>query len=327
MCMVEATTMSLRSRVKLLHLFLQGKTSARQNSLIDTWYQSVADTPSLTLWEEAGKKEATREALRLGIMEHVQPRPKRVIAMSTRGRWMAAASTILVLLTTGWLISRHHLFPQPVQYFTVTAPLGKVRQLLLSDSSVIWLKSGSTLQYTSTYGKDKRELALLNGEAFFKVQKDDDHPFIVKTNQLETRVLGTSFNIQAYAGRPNVQVWVASGRVQVSENGKVLRELTKHMRLQWNRSDKAFACDSLQWQSALLWKQGIMLLESASFSELAIQLKEIYGVELVTGNRAISKQRYDAKFFIHTPVEDIAATLAEVHGIRYKKEGNRIRFY
>jgi ferric-dicitrate binding protein FerR (iron transport regulator) len=124
-----------------------------------------------------------------------------------------------------------------------------------------------------------------------------------------------------------VQVWVEHGRVQVSDSSRILQELTKDRRLKWNRLDGNFSLDSLAWGQALAWQKGILLLEAASFTELAFQLKELYGVELITSNAAIRHLHYDAKFFIQTPVENIVATLAEVHGIRYKKQGKIITFY
>lgn len=319
--------MKLYTRIKLLGQYLQGKTSEHQNKLIDEWYHSVNDAQEIGLWQEDGKKEAVRDSIRLSIWEHIHERPRRwSIIMHPASRWAVAAVSIIAVLLTGyWLLLP--VARKPVQYFSVTVPLGEIRQIQLPDSSRVWLKSGTTLRYNSAYGEETRDLELVEGEAFFSVQKDSARPFIVNTGQLRAKVLGTAFNIQAYGNRPAVQVWVEHGRVEVSDSLRVLQELTKGKRLRWNRRDGNVSMDSLSWGQALAWQKGVLLLESASFTELAFQLKELYDVELTTRSAAIRSLHYDAKFFMQTPVEDIVATLAEVHGIQFRKQGKTITLY
>jgi transmembrane sensor len=318
--------MKLHNRLKLLRHYLSGKTNEAQRKLIDDWYHSVDDTTPIGLWEEEGTRNAIKGRVQLQILARINNNAagRKVIPLRTR---LAAAACIAVLLiSASWLFlaNRHR---ETITYFTVTAPFGEIKQISLPDSTRVWLKSGTTLQYSSQYGKQTRHLQLV-GEAFFAVQKDGSKPFIVKTGKLETKVLGTAFNIQAYSNRPSIQVWVEHGRVQVSDSTAVITELSKGKRLQWDRADGHYNIDSLDWKQALAWQKGILLLESATFSELSFELKEIYGVELVTNSSGIRSQHYDAKFFIHkTSVNDIVATLAEVHGIRYRIERKTITLY
>ncbi|SJZ43449.1 ferric-dicitrate binding protein FerR, regulates iron transport through sigma-19 [Chitinophaga eiseniae] len=315
--------MRLHNRLKLLQHYLGGKINEEQTRLVDDWYHSVDDTKPIGLWQEEGKINAIKGGIHLQILEQINT--KKVVPM--RGRIVAAACIISLLIGASWFFLLHHN-RQSITSFTITAATGEIKQLLLPDSSKVWLKSGTTLQYSSQYGKTDRHLELLEGEAFFEVQKDDTRPFVVKSGGLETKVLGTAFNVQAYRNRPSVQVWVQQGRVQVSDSTQVLAELSKGKRLQWNTDDGRFRVDSLQWKQAQAWRDGVLLLESATFSELANELQDTYGVTLVTSDADIRSQHYDAKFFIRkTSVNDIMATLAEVHGIQYKIQGNTIILY
>lgn len=318
--------MKLHNRLKLLRHYLLGKTNKDQRRLVDDWYHSVDDTKPIGLWEEEGKRNAVKGEIQLQIWEQINNNTTGWKVIPLRVRLTTAACIAVLLISASWLllVNRHR---ESITYFTVTAPLGEIKQIRLPDSTQVWLKSGTTLQYSSQYGKQARRLELA-GEAFFEVQKDGSKPFIVKTGSLETRVLGTAFNIQAYRDRPSIQVWVQHGRVQVSDSIQVLTELSKGKRFQWDRADGHSHIDSLNWKQALAWQQGILLLESAAFSELAFELKEIYGVALVTSNAEIHGQHYDAKFFIHkTSVNDIIATIAAVHGIRYRIHGKTITLY
>lgn len=315
--------MKLHNRLKLLRHYLAGKTNKEQDKLVDDWYHSVDDTKPIGLWQQEGKRSAIKGSIHLQILEQISQ--KKVVPM--RGRIVAAACMASLLIGASWFFLVNH-DKQPVTCFTITAPSGEIRQFLLPDSTQVWLKSGTTIQYSSQYGKQNRRLDLIEGEAFFEVKNDETRPFIVKAGKLETKVLGTAFNVQAYRNRPAIQVWVQQGRVQVSDSVQVLTELSKGKRLQWNINDGHFRVDSLHWKQALAWRDGILLLEAATFSELANELQGIYGVTLVTSDVNIRNQHYDAKFFIRkTSVSDIIATLAEVHGIRYKIQGKTITLY
>lgn len=89
----------------------------------------------------------------------------------------------------------------------------QARRFTLADSSHVTLYPGGSLQYRPGLGGARREVRL-RGEAFFQVAKNPTRPFLVYTEQLVTTVLGTSFRVKAYAGRPN-EVAVQEGRVAV----------------------------------------------------------------------------------------------------------------
>lgn len=318
--------MKLHNQLKLLRDYLLGKTNGDQRRLVDDWYHAVDDAKPIDLWQEDGKRNVIKGSIQLHILEHINSNSADWKVVRLHSRLKAAALIAALVISASWLFLANR-FRESISYFTVTVPLGEIKQILLPDSTQVWLKSGTTLQYSSLYGKQTRQLHLV-GEAFFDVQQDGTKPFIVKTGSLETKVLGTSFNIQAYSDQPSVQVWVRHGRVQVRDSLRVITELSEGKRLQWDRISGHSNIDSLDWKQALAWQRGILLLESATFSEVAFELKEIYGVVLITNDTKIRIQHYDAKFFIHkTSVEDIIATLAAVHRIQYRIQGKTVTLY
>lgn len=130
-------------------------------------------------------------------------------AFTRRTLW-AAAAAITLLLCAWWLLQPESEKDQPwaVAYNTEAAPM----KIALPDGSRVWLNTGSELSYPETFEPRQTRLS---GEAFFEVARDPLHPFTVTSGEVETRVLGTSFNIKAYADQP-VEVAVRSGRVAVS---------------------------------------------------------------------------------------------------------------
>ncbi|MDR0844105.1 MAG: FecR family protein, partial [Tannerella sp.] len=83
---------------------------------------------------------------------------------------------------------------QPETYSQIIIPKGKHTSLTLSDGTKLWLNAFSRIVYPPVFNKDKREI-FIEGEAYLEVTPDKERPFIVKTNQMEVRVLGTSFNV------------------------------------------------------------------------------------------------------------------------------------
>ena len=95
------------------------------------------------------------------------------------------------------------------------SPVGSQTKIILPDSTVVWINSGSSLKYNQAFGKKDRVVAL-TGEGYFEVTKDKSKPFIVHTDSLNVKVLGTVFNVRAYNDDANVIVNLIEGSVNVS---------------------------------------------------------------------------------------------------------------
>ena len=99
------------------------------------------------------------------------------------------------------------------EYNMIRTPLGGEFSLTLADGTKVWLNAMSELRYPVAFGGDTREVEL-KGEAYFEVKKNEAKPFIVKTDEFNVRVLGTSFNISAYSDFPLAHTTLCSGHVR-----------------------------------------------------------------------------------------------------------------
>ncbi len=99
------------------------------------------------------------------------------------------------------------------QLKALSIPRGQDYHLTLADGTKVWLNAESRLEFPDRFNGNTREVRL-QGEAYFEVKKDVKRPFIVHTDYLSTRVLGTSFDVRAYS-RKDASVTLVSGRVQV----------------------------------------------------------------------------------------------------------------
>ncbi|CAM3951898.1 FecR family protein [Pedobacter westerhofensis] len=129
--------------------------------------------------------------------------------------WAAAAAVLIVCLTGFYFYA--NISPRRPDYTvmnTIYVPFGKTRELILPDGTRLRLNSGSTITYPQSFAANKREVTL-QGEGFFEVTKNRKRPFLVVTDHLTVKVLGTVFNVKAYADDKNTETTLLRGKVQV----------------------------------------------------------------------------------------------------------------
>jgi ferric-dicitrate binding protein FerR (iron transport regulator) len=138
-------------------------------------------------------------------------------------RWMAAASVLILLISAAVLYLRNSreaaMGPVAAVPRTIAARRGVRTYMQLPDGSKLWLNAGSKVVYADGFSGGRRELTLV-GEAFFDVQHDVAHPFIIRAGKLEVRVLGTSLNVKAYPGDSTIETTLIKGRAEIGFTGE-----------------------------------------------------------------------------------------------------------
>ncbi len=131
-----------------------------------------------------------------------------------------AASWLLIFalgsFVTWWLSGRSKVTIATVtnKIIEISTPLGARSIMKMPDSTIIWLNAGTTITYSQEYGQQTRTLNL-NGEAYFKVAKDSTHPFIVNTQGIIVRALGTRFNVKAYPEEKTISATLEEGKIDI----------------------------------------------------------------------------------------------------------------
>lgn len=198
-----------------LNRYIEGKATEEEIKQFDSFYDSFQQDENN--WDDLGltDKEKIKLEIYLKIKLKVSER-QMTIKKSIPYAMKIAASFLLIIglsFAAYLIIFRNHRENKPI-LITCTTKLGERKEIILSDSTKVLLNAGSRFSYTTPFAKDKREVAL-TGEAYFNVSKDPDRPFIIKTGEISTTVLGTTFNVSAYENE-DVSVAVATGNVKVS---------------------------------------------------------------------------------------------------------------
>lgn len=215
-------------------------------------------------------------------------------------KWLAYAAAILAII--GGVYFFEFYFESPItstdRYITMETPRGQKSQINLPDGSMIWLNAGSSVKYLEHFSEESRQIHL-EGEAYFEVARDARRPFTVFAGGLATTALGTSFNISSYPGDSLIDVELLTGKVQVEQSGNNKSEpliLTPGLGARLNTSSEQFELTSFEMARALLWKNGIIEFENASFAEIEKTLERWYAIEIKCQNKSKHNWSYNGRF-------------------------------
>lgn len=171
-----------------------------------------------------------------------------------------------------------------VDSLEVIAPIGSRTTVYLSDGSVVDLNYGSNLKYPQVFSGQSRKVTL-SGEGYFKVAHKPEQPFIVKTGKLNVKAVGTSFNVSAYPGNDVVATTLIEGKVLLEENTvngtiKTIGAMEPGQHVKYNTLTSNVSCAKGNTEKYIAWKDGKLVFEDASISEVATQLSRMFNVEI-----------------------------------------------
>ena len=202
---------------------------------------------------------------------------------------------------------------------TLKIPRGMNQQLTLTDGTKVWLNAESTLEYPETFeGKPNREV-YLKGEAYFEVTKDAEHPFRVKTDALETLVLGTSFNVRAYS-KEDTQVTLVEGSVKVSDKhqGELHLQPGEHTNQKLNKTKVEKADDYHSWA------EGMFYFDNTELVEIMRELGRWYNINIVFTNKEIMHDRLHFQAERKGTLEDALDLLNTMQKVNARIEKDKV---
>jgi transmembrane sensor len=252
------------------------------------------------------------------ISTHITQSQIPVVVRPIKRKWLAYAASVLVVCAAGWFSYKNIFYKTTADAFAVVSnPNGKRSKLTLPDGSIAYLAGGSTLKYTKNFGGDKRELSL-NGEAFFDVVHRVDKPFVVKSGEISTVVLGTSFNVKAYGADDRVIITVNTGKVGVmaNVNGKsqLVKYLTPDDQININTQTGLFAFNKTNAADMSAWISNNLIFYNTSLKDIASVMERQYGVKIDFTEPELSSVRLTTRL-MNLPLEQAMDNLTALSGL------------
>jgi transmembrane sensor len=312
--------MNERTFKDLLDKYLNNHCTPHERNLVEQWFEHIAHhTPSPQLLSPEEKHQLL-ENIRASL--HLKYANRYVKMLPTRRLIVLAsvAATLLMILIWFWVWKRgEFLSPLPkIVMIEKSTVIGETQEIILPDSSVVWLNANSKMHYFSNFSQ-RREIFLTEGEAFFEVKRDTTHPFWVRTPQrIVVRVLGTSFNVKSYQTLKTVEVSVKMGKVAIEKDRRLLTELFSSQQIKCYQ-DTFLLSQMLLPQQIGQWKSGEIILNDATLDECSLVLLNQFGVRLITTEEFIQKTKISVNFHHHQSLDEILAVLCLQFGCNYRR--------
>ena len=182
------------------------------------------------------------------------------------------------------------------EYNMIRTPLGGEYSLTLSDGTKVWLNAMSELRYPVAFGGDLREVEL-KGEAYFEVAENKNKPFIVRTDEFNVRVLGTSFNISAYADSPLALTTLCSGQVRLTDcmNPENEQDLLPGEQLLFHRESRKMEIRNVDTDVFVSWREGFFQFDNHTVEEVFMILQRWYNVQVFYANTEARQEVFTGK--------------------------------
>ncbi|WP_183572906.1 FecR family protein [Mucilaginibacter sp. X5P1] len=210
---------------------------------------------------------------------------------------------------------------QTITYNTLTTPKGGEYQVVLPDGTKVWLNAASSLSYPTEFTGKERHVKL-TGEAYFEVAKNKDKPFFVSIDDVQIRVLGTHFNIEAYSDDHNIKATLLEGSVQVTKNqNHSLLKPGQQAVINSNSNNITVADANID--DVMAWKNGYFIFDHDNITGIMKKVSRWYDVD-IEYNGNYDDQKFGGTFYRSKSIAELLQHLEKVGKIHFTITGRRI---
>jgi ferric-dicitrate binding protein FerR (iron transport regulator) len=211
-------------------------------------------------------------------------------------------------------------------YNTLKTAKGGEYQLELADGTTVYLNCDSELTYPVNFGRGERRVEL-KGEAFFEVTKNGQ-PFIVDVNDLSVEVLGTKFNVMAYANEEIIQTTLVSGKVKVVVNGEGKDNKSLYLepgkQASWSKLSGTLDCKDVETELYTSWINGYFRFEDQRLEDIMRTISRWYDVKVFYQNPDIKNKRLTGKLYRFEDFSVLANMIEKISGAEVVKNNKAV---
>lgn len=210
----------------------------------------------------------------------------------------------------------------PLQFNTLSVPKGTDYHLMLSDGTIVYLNTSSSLRYPVAFKGDKREVEL-TGEGYFKVKRDTTHPFIVKANGVAVKVLGTSFNVRAYEDEKGVFTTLVEGSVRVNtqKTGIVLQPSQQAV---CQSESTEISIQTVNTDYYVSWISGRFVFNNTRLDDILRQLQKWYNFEVFYQNKEMQDLPFSLNMLKYDDFSKILKAIERTEKVKFLVKGKSV---
>lgn len=272
-----------------LYNFFAGKATERQKEAIKKWAESSPENYD-TLCRE---KKMFDAGILLADEARISNHGKRTGVVRMMDYAVRIAAVILLVIASFTIYKYQHLVRNSYTMQTIYVPAGQRINLILPDSTSVWLNSNTKFSYPVMFAGNQRKVEL-DGEAYFEVTPDRKKPFSVHTSKGDVRVLGTHFNLEAYSKADVLKTSLFEGKVQVRLKGNNIYLKPAQMLLSYENG-KIYLKDIVDYDQ-FRWREGLICVRKATFKDIMNTFTKYFGDSIVVQNKDVESYKYTGKF-------------------------------
>lgn len=321
---------------EILAAYLSGALDAEQRAAVEAWYDASPANRRLMgeIYRLLYLNDRINDTARIDVEKayvhcrtRIREQARRQVWHRSLKRLAASAAVIVVLLAGGWMArSSVERLTRPMVVYT---QVGERSQAVLPDGTKVWLNSSSRVEYAASFFSRKRRVKM-DGEAYFEVSHDRHAPFVVSTNGLDIRVLGTRFNIRNNEDKHLITTVLLEGSVEASvtgERGTALR-LHPSQQLTFDTDTKSMLLTDIPTaERSINWIYGRFSFEHNTLEEIAEELNRCYNVDIRFKDDALRQLRFSGDFQVDDGIYHIMSVLQLTYKFNYRIVDNDIEIY
>jgi len=264
---------------------------------------------------------SVRESIRTQLNQKIDHSMMRIRILKIT----AAAAVVALLIGIFSMLSYQAGYEKKnSQLVKVENPLGIKSSVTLPDGTRVTLNAGSTLIYPTAFVDKQRKISL-QGEAFFEVAHDANHPFIVNAENIFVQVLGTKFNVKAYSDDNSIEVTLAEGSVSVGLIGSSQSIEMKPMEeVFFNKQSLTFSKKNIYLNDNIGWKDGMLYFNGMTFETIAKQLERKYNVHIYINSEELKNTQFTGDFVRGENLDQILKVMTQDRRLSYVRDGDKI---
>lgn len=212
-------------------------------------------------------------------------------------------------------------------YYQVLVPYGKTSCIVMSDGTKVWVNSGSRVIYPAIFSNKQREI-YVEGEVYLEVARKQDCPFVLKTEELEVNVLGTSFNVSAYKNDDFQSVVLATGSVSVKGiKQKENMTIKPNQKYTFKNDTKQFQLEDVDILSYISWKYGFLIFQNEKLKSVLKKIERYYDKPIFYNPAEMEHITVSGKLDLKENIEETFRIISITAPISYtiEKSGINIR--
>lgn len=309
---------------KEIYTYLNSLTAEELASLLEAGFpeQAAAMPAAMALRLDKKLEVAT------GVSLTRKTRPVLSIALR---RWIAAASIVLMAALTWYYLSPtmsgNGQQQGGITYRDINNTTPHVQKVTLTDGSMVWLSPRSMLRVPTDFNQVSRDITL-TGQGYFEVAHDGSKPFTVHAGQVQTNVLGTHFNIEAYPAESHTAVSLTQGRVAVRAHtaggGDSMVYLQPGHKLVYQNKEQQFTLQPVAIEYEKSWAGGGLVFDSLEVHDVFRRLEHRFNVKIQFDPIPFKGKKFTA-VYSHADLSFILRNMAFVQGFEYRQQKDIIQ--